>query len=73
VADQPQCKIKFLPVSGVAIVGHSHGQLLLQFRRFWVKKNLTEINHKVSLTAKRLSPDFAAAFAGKCTIASEPD
>jgi hypothetical protein len=42
----------------------------VQFRRFWVKKNLTEINHKVSLIAKRFSRDFAAAFAVKCTVAS---
>jgi hypothetical protein len=28
VANQPQCKIEFLAVSGVAIVGHSHGGFL---------------------------------------------
>src|ERR1700722_12335337 len=43
----------------------------LQFTRFRVKKNLTEINHKVRLVAKRICPHFAAAFAAKCAISSQ--
>jgi hypothetical protein len=52
VTYQPQRKIEFLPVSRVSIIGHPHGVLPVQFKRFWVKKNLTEICHKVSLLAK---------------------
>jgi hypothetical protein len=72
VADQPQRKIEFLPVSRIAIVGHSHGRPPLQFTRFWVKKNLTEINHKVRLSAKWFLRDFAAAFMAKCAGPFEP-
>ena len=42
--------------------------------RFWLKKNLTEINHKVSVIAKWFRRVIAAAFAVKCTgTAQNPD
>src|SRR5208282_3489115 len=43
---------------------------LLQFTRFWVKKNLTEINHKVSVHARGLRREIAGAFAAKCAAAT---
>jgi hypothetical protein len=42
----------------------------VQFTWFWVKKNLTEINHKVSVIAKRFRREFAAGFVGKCQFAN---
>jgi hypothetical protein len=36
---------------------------------FWGKKNLTEINHKVSLIAKGFGCEIAAVFAAKCAQA----
>jgi hypothetical protein len=41
----------------------------LQFTSFWVEKNLTEINHKVSLAARGVWREIAAAFAAKCATA----
>jgi hypothetical protein len=54
VVYQTQRKIQTLAVSGVTVIGHSHGRLLplVQFARFPLKNNLTEINHKVSVLAK---------------------
>jgi hypothetical protein len=40
---------------------------VLQFGGFRVKKNLTEINHKVSVTAKWFRRAIAVVFAVKCT------
>jgi hypothetical protein len=40
-------------------------------RGLGIKKNLTEINHKVSLIAKWFLQVFAAVFAVKCTSAAE--
>ena len=37
---------------------------------FGLKKNLTEINHKVSVPAKWLRPAIAGAFAQECTAAA---
>jgi hypothetical protein len=46
----------------------------VQFARFRVKKNLTEINHKVSVLAKWFGRVFAGVFAAKCArIAQTPD
>jgi hypothetical protein len=64
VADEPQCKIQALAVPGVTVVGNSHGCSPLQFMRFWAKKNLTEINHKVSVFAKGLRRLFSLASQG---------
>src|SRR5271165_1843480 len=52
VANQTQREIQALAVPRVAVIGHSHGGLPWQFVWFGVKKNLTEINHKVSVIAK---------------------
>jgi hypothetical protein len=41
------------------------------FRGFGLKKNLTEINHKVSVIAKWFRRVIAAVFAAKCAGASE--
>ncbi len=53
--DQTLRKVEALSVSGIAIIGYSHGRFLLGaihgIRR--KKKNLTEINHKVSVSDKR--------------------
>jgi len=37
---------------------------------FGLKKNLTEINHKVSVPAKGLQPAIAGAFAQECAAAA---
>src|SRR3974390_2863566 len=43
----------------------------VQFMRFWGKKNLTEINHKVSVAAKGFRRLLASVFGGKsCTTQS---
>src|SRR5579859_7990722 len=55
MTDQAQRKIEFLTISRVAVIGYSHGRLPLQITHFPVKNNLTEINHKASLVAKRFS------------------
>ena len=50
------------------------GSLMVQFARFWLKKNLTEINHKVSVIAKWFRRVIAAVFAVKCAGAAQnPD
>jgi hypothetical protein len=47
------------------------GSLIGNLRGFWVKKNLTEINHKVSVIARGLGCEIAAVFAAKCAGARE--
>jgi hypothetical protein len=42
----------------------------LQFTSFRAKKNLTEINHKVSVHAKGFRREIAAAFAAKYATAT---
>jgi len=44
---------------------------LVQFARFWAKKNLTEINHKVSVIAKWFRRVITAVFAVKCAGAAQ--
>ena len=71
VADQPQRQIQSLAVPCIAVIGHSHGRLLwCNYCGFGLKKNLTEINHKVSVVAKWFRCLIAAAFAVKCTGAA---
>jgi hypothetical protein len=67
VTDQSQREIQALPVAGISVVGHSHGAAPggLQFEVFRAEKNLTEINHKVSVPAKRFRVSIPAPFAGK--------
>jgi hypothetical protein len=72
VANQAQRQIQALPVPGVTVIGHSHGRLLwCNSLRFGSKKNLTEINHKVSVIAKWFRHVIAAVFAVKCAGAAE--
>jgi hypothetical protein len=71
VANQPQRQIQTLPVSRITVVRHSHGLPLCDLRGFGIKKNLTEINHKVSVIAKWFRRAIAAVFAVKCVGALE--
>jgi hypothetical protein len=67
VANQPQCKIQPLSVPRITVVGYSHGRpLFCDLRGFGIKKNLTEINHKVSVIAKWFRRVIAVVFAVKC-------
>jgi hypothetical protein len=68
VADQSQRQIQSLAVPCIAVIGHSHGRLppWCNSRGFGLKKNLTEINHKVSVVAKWFRCVIAAVFAVKC-------
>src|SRR5258708_12858318 len=62
VANQAQREIQALAVPPVAVIGHSHGRLpWCNSPGFGLKKNLTEINPKVSAIAKwfrRLIPSL---------------
>jgi hypothetical protein len=71
VSNQPQRQIQTLPVPRITVVRHSHGRPLCDLRDFGIKKNLTEINHKVSVIAKWFRRLIAAVFAVKCVGAHE--
>jgi hypothetical protein len=47
------------------------GSFFCDFRRFGIKKNLTEIKHKVSVIAKWFRRVIAVVFAVKCAGALE--